>query len=76
MIQNTFDNATMPLLTPEALYGKRDPASDVCIITFSYKAIQWALEHLNCERIAEIGSTGYRYTIYLTEWMGKKSVSI
>lgn len=72
MLQNTFDNTTNPLLTPEALYGKREPASDVCIITFSHKAVQWALEHLNCERIAEIGSTGYRYTIYLTEWMGKK----
>ena len=72
MIQTTFDNATKPLLTPEALYGTREKKSDVCIITFSYKAVQWALEHLRCEQIAKIGSTGYRYPIYRTEWMGKK----
>ena len=70
MIQTTFDNATKPLLTPEALYGTREKKSDVCIITFSYKAVQWALEHLKCEQIAKIGSTGYRYPIYRTEWMG------
>lgn len=72
MIQNTFDPETKPLLTPEALHGRRDKAGDVCIITFSYAAVQWALANLSCERVAEIGDPGYRYTIYLTEWKGKK----
>lgn len=72
MIHETLDIATEPLLTPEAVYGKHEKICDVCVITFSYKVIQWALRHLNCQAVAEIGCCNGNHPIYLTEWNGKK----
>ena len=72
MIHKTLDMKTEPLLTPEAVYGKHEKICDVCVITFSYKVIEWALQHLNCEQVAEIGCCNGNRPIYLTEWKGKK----
>ena len=55
MIHETLDIKTEPLLTPEAIYGKHEKICDVCVITFSYKVIEWAIQHLKCEQAAEIG---------------------
>ncbi len=72
MIHETFDDKTKPLLTPEAVYGKHEKICDVCVITFSCKVMEWALQHLNCEQAAEIGCCNGNRPIYLTEWKGKK----
>ncbi len=72
MIHETLDLKTEPLLTPEAFYGKHDKICDVCVITFSFKVIEWALKHLKCEQAAEIGCSNGNHPIYLTEWKGKK----
>lgn len=72
MIHETFDGKTEPLLTPEAVYGKHEKICDVCVITFSCKVMEWALQHLNCEQAAEIGCCNGNRPIYLTEWKGKK----
>lgn len=72
MLHETFDNKTQPLLTPEDFYGSHEKVCDVCVITFSYKVIEWALSHLKCEKIAEIGCCNGNHPIYLTEWNGKK----
>lgn len=53
MIHKTFDDQTKPLLTPEAVYGIREKICDVCVITYSYKVIEWALSHLKCEKVAK-----------------------
>lgn len=55
MIHETLDINTEPLLTPEAVYGKHEKICDVCVITFSYKVMEWALQHLDCRQAAEIG---------------------
>ena len=72
MIHETFDNKTAPLLTPEAVYGKHEKICDICVITFSCKVIEWALQHLNCEPAAEIECCNGNHPIYLTEWKGKR----
>ena len=72
MIHETFDNKTEPLIRPELFYGVHDKICDVCVITFSCKVIEWALSHLNCEKVSEIGSCNGNRPIYLTEWKGKK----
>lgn len=72
MIYETFDNETKPLLTPEAFYGVHEKLCDVCVITFSYKVIEWALAHFKCEKAAEIDCVNGNRPIYLTEWKGKK----
>ena len=66
MIHETLDINTEPLLTPEAVYGKHEKICDVCVITFSYKVIEWALRHLDCEQAAEIGCANGNRPIYLT----------
>ncbi len=72
MIHETLDINTEPLLTPEAVYGKHEKICDVCVITFSYKVMEWALQHLDCRQAAEIGCCNGNRPVYLTEWKGKK----
>lgn len=72
MIYKTFDNETKPLFTPESFYGKREKICDVCVITFSHKVIEWAVSHVECEKVAAIGCVNGNRPIYLTEWKGKK----
>ncbi|GFI48671.1 purine nucleoside phosphorylase DeoD-type [Lachnospiraceae bacterium] len=72
MIHETLDLETEPLFTPEAFYGKHEKICDVCVVTFSYKVMEWALQHLECEQVAEIGCCNGDRPIYLTEWKGKK----
>lgn len=72
MIHETFDRKTEPLLTPEAVYGKHEKICDVCVITFSYKVIEWALQQLECEQTARIQCCNGDHPIYLTKWKGKK----
>lgn len=71
MIHNTLDQKTEPLFTPEAIYGKHEKICDVCVITFSYKVIEWALQHLDCKQVAVIQCCNGDHPIYLTEWKGK-----
>ena len=72
MIHETLDLTTEPLLTPELFYGKHEKICDVCVVTFSHKVIEWALQHLDCEKVSEIGCCNGDRPIYLTEWKGKK----
>ncbi|MCM1135710.1 MAG: nucleoside phosphorylase [Clostridium sp.] len=72
MIHKTLDNKTSPLFTPESIYGTHKKICDICVITFSYKVIEWALQHLQCEKIEEIQCCNGNHPIYLTEWKGKK----
>ena len=50
MINATFDEQTKPLITPEAFYGRHEK---ICVITFSHKAMEWALSNLPCIQVAE-----------------------
>ena len=72
MINTTFDEHTKPLITPEAFYGNHEKICDVCVITFSYKVVEWALSNLPCIQVAEIGCCNGNHPIYLTEWKGIK----
>lgn len=62
---------------PETFYGKREKVCDICIITFSYVAMQWALEHFKCQQIDviesdTIGSVNGNRPIYLVDLEGCK----
>lgn len=72
MIHETLDIKTEPLFTPETVYGKHEKLCDVCVITFSYKVMEWALQHLDCEQAAEIRCCNGDRPICLVEWKGKK----
>lgn len=70
MIHNTLDLESEPMLTPELLYGRQEKICDICVITFSEAAINWALEHLECSRAAIIRSANGDRPIYLTDVNG------
>ncbi len=72
MIHNTLDTDSNPLLLPEMFYGKHEKICDICIITFSHEVIRWAVEHLKCQKVAEIGSINGNRPVYLTQAEGKK----
>lgn len=72
MIHESYDNSGKPMLTPEAFYGKHEAVCDVCVITFSYKVMEWALAHMECEKIAVIGSVNGGRPIYLAKWNGER----
>lgn len=72
MIHETLDNKTEPLITPEAVYGKHEKICDVCVITFSYKVIEWALQHLNCGQVAEIDAVMEIARFILRSGKGKR----
>ena len=72
MIHETLDKKTPPLFTPEVVYGKHEKICDMCVITFSYKVIEWAMQYLDHEQAAEIRCCNGDHPIYLTEWKGKK----
>ena len=49
-----FDPCRTPLLTPESIYGPRDKLLDTCIITFSGKLLQYALETWPCREVTHL----------------------
>lgn len=67
MIHNTLDLDSEPMLTPKLLYGKHEKICDLCIITFSQAAIEWALGHLKCQEVAQIRSANGDRPIYVTD---------
>ena len=72
MIHNTLDLGSEPMLTPELLYGKHEKICDICIITFSQAAIEWALEHLECHEAAVIRSANGDRPIFVTDINGAR----
>lgn len=70
MIHNTLDLASEPMLTPEMIYGKQKKICDICIVTFSPRAVEWALNHLDCREIGAIECANDVKTIYMTQVNG------
>ncbi|MCM1128195.1 MAG: nucleoside phosphorylase [Lachnospiraceae bacterium] len=72
MIHRTLDLESEPILKPESVYGKHERIADICVITFSYRVIEWAVTRLDCHKVAEIGCINGNHPIYLTTIQGVK----
>lgn len=72
MINETFDNQSEAIITPEKFYGKRDKIADICIITFSNVVRDNILKSFdyNCE--TEMGSANGPIPIYSLNYKGVK----
>lgn len=66
MIYNTLDLTSEPVLKPESFYGKHEEIADICVVTFSHKVMEWAIDALDCQKVAEIGCINGNRPIYLT----------
>ncbi len=69
MITDTFDKSSPAIISPELFYGKHDKACDICIITFSRKALNAVLDSYDCTKIYEIHNANV--TFYLLNYKGK-----
>lgn len=72
MIHRTLDLGSEPILKPESVYGKHERIADICVITFSYRVIEWAITRLDCHKVAEIECINGNHPIYLTTIQGVK----
>lgn len=73
MIHHTLDLESEPMLRAESFYGKRRKVCDICIITFSHVAMEWALAHLDCRQAAAINSVNGDRPIFVTDIGGVKA---
>lgn len=66
-----FDD-TPELIRPQDFYGAHEKLCDVCIITFSHKVVEKALERFACEQLTHMGSISGIFPIYALTYKGKK----
>lgn len=67
---DSYDNSK-PLITPSSFY-KRKNISDICIVTFSHKAIDYVLKEYPAKKEACSGTANGPIQIYSLEYNGKK----
>ena len=63
MITDSYDG-TPSITTCEAIYGPQRHLCDVCIVTFSIRILQTALERYDCRKLAEISACNGSIPIY------------
>ena len=72
MITDSFDNQSPPITSREAIYGSPKNICDTCIITFSKKIFDNAVEKYSSRQIAEISVCNGNIPVHLLEMDGKK----
>lgn len=71
MLTETFDQSE-EIIRPELIYGEREKLCDICVLTFSAAAMEYALRTYPHEKAAAMQSTGGEIPIYLLEGRGKR----
>ena len=66
-IEQSFDNKSEPLITPEKVYGAREKIADVCIATFSHAVHDKVIKNYKCSVVAHSGTANGRIPIYMLE---------
>lgn len=65
MIQDTFDNTTLPVLGPQDFYKESKHLCDTCIATFSKQIAQFVLKNFKHEKVGEILCANGGTPVYL-----------
>ncbi len=63
-MRHNFYDCSEPMLKVEYFYQESRKISDIGIITFSEKVIEWMLRNYKCEKVAEIGCANGARTVY------------
>ena len=64
MIETAFDDQSEPIITPAKIFGEKRRVCKTCIVTFSEKILQNALQSYDCAQIAKIGACNGSVPIY------------
>ena len=66
-IENSFDDKSEALITPEKFYGNHERIADICIVTFSHAVYDRVLKTYRCNKIANSGTANGKIPVYLIE---------
>ncbi len=69
-IEQSFDNKSEALITPEIFYGVHEKAADICIVTFSHAVFEKVLKQFSCKKIADSATANGKIPVYLLEKYG------
>lgn len=64
MIETAFNDQSEPIITPAMIFGEKQRSCKTCIVTFSKKILQNALQSYDCAQIAKIGACNGSVPIY------------
>ena len=66
-IEQTFDNKSEALITPEIVYGAHEKIADICIATFSHAVHDKVIKNYKVSKVAHSGTANGRIPIYMLE---------
>ena len=66
-IENSFDDKSEALITPEKFYGNHERIADICIVTFSHVVHDKVLKTYSCKKVANSGTANGKIPIYFIE---------
>ena len=66
-IEQSFDNESESLITPEKFYGEHERIADICIATFSHAVQDKVIKNYKCSKVSYSGTANGRIPIYLLE---------
>ncbi|MCF0241760.1 MAG: nucleoside phosphorylase [Treponema sp.] len=70
-IENSFDENSEAMFSPEDFYGKHEKIADVCIITFSHAVHEKVLKSYACIKVTNSATANGKIPVYLIENEGK-----
>ena len=69
-IEQSFDDKSEALITPEVFYGAHEKIADICIVTFSHAVLEKVLKRFSCKKIANSFTANGKIPVYLLEEYG------
>ena len=66
-IEQSFDNKSEALISPEDFYGRHEKIADTCIVTFSHAVLERVLKKYSCKKVASSATANGKIPIYHVE---------
>lgn len=63
-IEQTFDDNSEPLISPEKFYGTHVKIAETCIVTFSHAVYERVLKKYDCKKVANSGTANGKIPVY------------
>lgn len=71
-MRHCFFDDSEPMIRVEDFYEKQEKICDICVITFSIKAMEWLRRNYECRQVAEIGCANGARPVYAAVCKGRK----
>ena len=69
-IEQSFDDKSEALITPEVFYGAHEKVADICIVTFSHAVLEKVLKRYSCKKVANSFTANGKIPVYMLEEYG------